>query len=91
MHEEEADVNHIERTRFPWQWVSQDIDLLELKFGGDWAIVGVVRWAKHGKESSLEEVETNRGNIGLISTAVTWALGNFFAMSIALLYPNGTY
>ena len=52
MYEEEPDVNNIEGTRFPWQRISQDIELLELKIGGDWAIVGVVRWAKHGKESS---------------------------------------
>jgi hypothetical protein len=53
MYEEESDVNNIERTRFLWQRIIQDIELLELKIGGDWAIVGVVKWAKHGKESFL--------------------------------------
>jgi hypothetical protein len=53
MYEEESDVNSIERTRLPWQWISQDIELLELKIGGDWAIVGVVKWVEHGKESFL--------------------------------------
>jgi hypothetical protein len=53
MYEEESDVNNVERTRFPWQWIIQDIELLELKIGGDWAIVGVVKWVKRGKESFL--------------------------------------
>lgn len=36
-------MNHIERTRLPWQRFNQDIDLLELKVGGDGATVGIVR------------------------------------------------
>jgi hypothetical protein len=43
MQEEEPNVNHIERTRLPWQWFNQDIDLLELKVRGDGAMVGIMR------------------------------------------------
>ena len=42
MYEEEPDVNNVERTRLPWQWISQDIELLELKIGGGWTIASVV-------------------------------------------------
>lgn len=33
-------MDHIERTRLPRQWISRDVELLKLKVGGDWAIVG---------------------------------------------------
>ena len=50
MYEDEPEVDHVERTRFPWQWFSQDIELLELKVRGDWAMVGV---EKSGKQCPL--------------------------------------
>ena len=40
MYEDEPDVDHIKRARFPRQWISHDVELLKLKVGGDWAIVG---------------------------------------------------
>ena len=52
MYEEKPEVNYIEGTRFPWQWIGQDIEELELKVGGDCATVDMVRWAKSGKEIS---------------------------------------
>jgi hypothetical protein len=43
VYEEKPEVNYIEGTRFPWRWIGQDIELPELKVGGDWAVVDVVR------------------------------------------------
>jgi len=51
MCEKEPGMNYIERIRLPWQWISHDIDLLELKVGRDRATVDVERSAKTGKES----------------------------------------
>jgi hypothetical protein len=81
-------VNYVERTRFPWQRLDEDIELLELKVGGDWATMSPERSTKPSKKKG--QLGTNRGNIGPISTAVTWASGKFSALSIALSYPNGS-
>ena len=51
MCEKEPGMNYIERTWLPWQWISHDIELLELKVGRDRATVDVERRAKPGKES----------------------------------------
>ena len=40
-------MDYIEGTRLPWQWIDQDVELPELKVGGDAA---VVRWAESGKD-----------------------------------------
>lgn len=39
VYEEEPDVNDVKRTWFQWQWICQDIELLESKVGGDWTTV----------------------------------------------------
>lgn len=89
MDEDEPDVDHIERTGFPRQRISRDVELLKLKVGGNWAAVGVEKRAGVDKKESLwGPPVTHRGNIGLMSTAVTWAPGNFSAVSIALLNQN---
>ena len=91
MYEDEPDVDHIERTRFPRQRIGGDVELLKLKVGGNWATVVVERRARVDKKESVwGPPVTHRGNIGLMSTAVTWALGNFSAVSIALLNHNGS-
>lgn len=43
MTEEEPDVNYVQKIRFPWKWIGQDVKLLEPEVGGDWpgATVGV--------------------------------------------------
>ena len=43
MYERVLGLNYIERTRLPWQWFNQDIDLLELKVRGDGAMVRIMR------------------------------------------------
>ena len=43
VYEEKSEVDYIEGTRFPWWWIGQDVELPELKVGGDWAVVDVVR------------------------------------------------
>jgi hypothetical protein len=40
MQEDEPEVDHIEGIRFPRQWIGRDVELLKLKVGWDWAIVG---------------------------------------------------
>jgi hypothetical protein len=41
VYEDEPEVDHVERIRFPCQWFGQDIELLELKVGVYWAMVGI--------------------------------------------------
>ena len=72
MYEDEPEVDHVERTRFPWQWFSQDIELLELKVRGDWAIVGIEKSGKQFPPGDYRgSPRTNRGTIAWISTPVT--------------------
>ena len=48
-------MDHVERTRFPWQWFGQDIELLELKVGGDWAMVGIEKSDKQCPPETTED------------------------------------
>lgn len=41
-------------------------------------------------KKSKRSPRTNRGNSGFISTAITWASGNFSALSIALPCPGSS-
>ena len=41
VYEDEPEVDHVKRARFPWQRFSLDIELLELKVGWDWTTVAI--------------------------------------------------
>ena len=54
-------MNYIERTRLPWQWISHDIELLELKVGRDRATV---------------DVKTSRGEQKLVRRVLRETIGD---------------